>query len=58
MNTYGINLKLKIYGGSHDERIGMQLDGIPAGEPVDMTALAAFMARRAPGNDPYSTKRK
>ena len=58
MNTYGINLKLKIYGGSHDERIGMQLDGIPAGELVDMTALAAFMARRAPGNDPYSTKRK
>ena len=58
MNMYGINLKLKIYGGSHDEKIGMILDGIPAGEPVDMTALAAFMARRAPGKDPYSTKRK
>ena len=58
MNTYGINLKLKIYGGSHDEKIGMQLDGIPAGEAVDMNALAAFMARRAPGNDPFSTKRK
>ena len=58
MNTYGINIKLKIYGGSHDERIGMTFDGIPAGEKVDMGALSALMARRAPGNDPYSTKRK
>ena len=48
MNAYGVNLKLKIYGGSHDERIGMQLDGIPAGEPVDMTALAAFIPATSP----------
>ena len=58
MNTYGINIKLKIYGGSHDERIGMTLDGIPSGEHIDLEALHAFMARRAPGKDPYSTKRK
>ena len=58
MNTYGFNLKLDIYGGSHDEKIGMTLDGIPAGEEIDFEALRRFMARRAPGNDPYSTKRK
>ena len=58
MNTYGTNIKLKIYGGSHDERIGMILEGIPAGEQIDMDALRAFMARRAPGNNAYSTKRK
>ncbi len=58
MNAYGVNLKLKIYGGSHDERIGMILSGVPAGEPVDLDALRAFMARRAPGNDPFSTVRK
>lgn len=57
-NVYGLNLKLKIYGGSHDERIGMTLEGIPAGEKIDMDALRAFMARRAPGKDPYSTKRR
>lgn len=57
-NCYGINIKLNINGGSHDERIGMTLDGIPAGETVDMDKLRRFMARRAPGNDPYSTKRK
>jgi chorismate synthase len=58
MNSYGINLKLKIYGGSHDEKIGMTLSGIPTGERIDMDALRAFMKRRAPGNDAYSTQRK
>ncbi len=58
MNTYGKRIKLDIYGGSHDEKIGMVLSGIPAGEVIDLDALRAFMARRAPGNDPYSTSRK
>ena len=58
MNAYGVNLKLKIYGGSHDEKIGMILSGIPAGEVIDLDALDAFMARRAPGNDSFSTARK
>ncbi|MBQ8409515.1 MAG: chorismate synthase [Clostridia bacterium] len=57
-NVYGFNLKLNIFGGSHDEKIGMTLEGIPAGEKIDFDALKAFMARRAPGNDAYSTKRK
>jgi len=58
MNTYGINLKLKIYGGSHSDKIGMTLSGIPAGERIDLDELQRFLSRRAPGNDPYSTKRK
>ena len=57
-NIYGKRIKLDIYGGSHDEKIGMTLDGIPVGETIDFDELRAFMARRAPGNDPYSTKRK
>ncbi len=56
--SYGLNIKLDIFGGSHDERIGMVLDGIPAGEIIDLDALRTFMARRAPGNDAYSTARK
>ncbi|MBE6584660.1 MAG: chorismate synthase [Ruminococcaceae bacterium] len=57
-NSYGSNIKLKIYGGSHDEKIGMTLDGIPRGHVIDTEQLYAFMARRAPGNDAYSTKRR
>jgi chorismate synthase len=36
----------------------MILSGIPAGETVDLDALRAFMARRAPGNDKFATARK
>ena len=57
-NLYGLNIKLKIYGGSHDERIGMTLSGIPAGHAVDLDRLYAFMSRRAPGQDTFSTQRK
>ncbi len=57
-NSYGLNLKLKIYGGSHDKKIGMTLSGIPCGYEIDMERLQAFMSRRAPGNDDFSTKRR
>lgn len=57
-STYGENLKLSIFGQSHGAGIGMTLDGIPAGLPVDMEKLCAFLARRAPGKASYATPRK
>ena len=57
-STYGEKLKLSIFGQSHGPAIGMTLDGIPAGLPVDFEALYAFMARRAPGQGSYATARK
>ena len=49
-STYGEILKLSIFGQSHGAAIGMTLDGIPAGLPVDMDKLQTFLNRRAPGN--------
>lgn len=57
-STYGEILKLSIFGQSHGAAIGMTLDGIPAGLPVDMDKLQTFLNRRAPGNQAYSTQRK
>lgn len=57
-STYGEDLKLSVFGQSHGAGIGMVLDGIPAGLPVDMEALTAFLARRAPGQNDYSTPRR
>lgn len=57
-STYGENLKLSIFGQSHGAAIGMTLDGIPAGLPVDMDALQVFLNRRAPGQNDWSTPRK
>ena len=57
-STYGENLKLSIFGQSHGPAIGMVLDGIPAGLPVDTEKLQTFLNRRAPGQNDWSTPRK
>ncbi len=57
-SIYGERIKLSIFGQSHGKAIGMTLDGVPAGLPVDMDALQAFLNRRAPGQNNYSTPRK
>lgn len=55
---YGNNIKLYIEGGSHDEKIELLLKGFPKGMKIDEEALSSFMARRAPGQNEWSTKRK
>ena len=57
-STYGENLKLTIFGQSHGAAVGMTLDGIPAGLPVDFEELQTFLNRRAPGQNNWSTPRK
>lgn len=57
-STYGESLKLSIFGQSHGPAIGMTLDGIPAGLPVDLEELQLFLNRRAPGQNEWSTPRK
>lgn len=57
-STYGESLKLSIFGQSHGAAIGMTLDGIPAGLPVDTEVLQQFLNRRAPGQNNWSTPRK
>ena len=56
--TYGKNLKITIYGGSHDERIGVIAEGMPKGFAIDAEALLGFMKRRAPGQNAHSTARR
>ena len=56
--SYGKNISISIYGGSHDSEIGVYAKGLPRGFSVDLDALSAFMARRAPGRSRYATPRK
>jgi chorismate synthase len=48
-SVYGKNIRVSIFGQSHSPAIGVVIDGLPAGFMPDMTALRAFMKRRAPG---------
>ena len=58
-STYrGAKLCLSIFGQSHSGAVGMTLDGLPAGLPVDTEALQRFLDRRAPGRNAWSTPRK
>ena len=57
-SSIGENLRLTIFGQSHSPAVGMTLEGVPAGENLDFDALAAFLRRRAPGQNAWSTARK
>ena len=57
-STWGERVKMSIFGGSHTPAIGVNLDGLPAGETIDWDQILVQMARRAPGQDPTATRRR
>ena len=56
--SIGEKLRVTLFGQSHGPAIGCVLDGFPAGFSIDWDAVNAFMARRAPGQNAWSTPRK
>ena len=56
--SFGEKFRITVFGQSHSEAIGAVIEGIPAGIRLDTEKIGRFMARRAPGNNAYSTKRK
>lgn len=57
-SIYRGQLTVSIFGQSHAPAIGVTVDGLPAGEEVDLEELQAFLNRRAPGTGAWSTTRK
>ena len=57
-SSYGENLRIHIFGESHGPAVGVTVEGIPAGEAVDLEELQRFLDRRAPGRNAWSTPRK
>lgn len=57
-STWGERVKISIFGESHGEGLGVVIDGLPAGEAVDMQEVLLQMGRRAPGHDKTATPRK
>ena len=54
----GNKLRIDIFGESHGDAIGVNVEGLPAGETIDLEALTAFLDRRKPGRNDLSTPRK
>lgn len=57
-STFGNALRVTVFGQSHSQAVGCVVEGLPSGHVVDMEALRRFMARRAPGQGPWTTPRK
>lgn len=57
-SNYGNKVKISIFGQSHSDAIGVVIDGLPAGEEIDLEKAQQFLDRRAPGKNAYSTPRK
>ena len=58
MSSLGKNFRITIFGASHGEAIGVVMEGLPVGFAIDMDALNAFLARRAPGRGAFATARR
>lgn len=54
----GKNITLSVFGESHGPAIGAVINGLPAGEDINMEKILFQMSRRAPGKDKTSTPRK
>ena len=57
-SEFGNILRVSVFGQSHGKAIGVNIDGLPAGEPIDLEELNAFLDRRKPGKSLLSTTRK
>lgn len=57
-SEFGKLLRVSVFGQSHGKAIGVNIDGLPAGEAIDLDELNAFLDRRKPGKSPLSTPRK
>ncbi|MBN2714972.1 MAG: chorismate synthase [Deltaproteobacteria bacterium] len=59
MNSFGRIFRVSIYGESHGTGVGVVLDGVPAGIPLDVSDFAADIERRRagkPGTTPRAEK--
>ena len=57
-SEFGNILRVSVFGQSHGTAVGVVVDGLPAGEAIDLEELQRFLDRRRPGTGPLSTARK
>ena len=57
-NTFGNIFRLTSFGESHGEAVGGVVDGMPAGEEIDVEFIRSELRRRRPGQSLITTARK
>ncbi len=56
-NSFGNIFRITTWGESHGEALGVVVDGVPAGLPLEEADIQAFLDRRKPGQSSISTPR-
>ncbi len=56
-NSLGQVFRVTTFGESHGPALGCVVDGCPAGVPLDPERIAAWLARRRPGQNPLTSAR-
>jgi chorismate synthase len=57
-NSFGERFRITTFGESHGGGLGVVIDGVPAGLPLDLSAIELELARRRPGQSAITTPRK
>lgn len=57
MNTLGILLRTHLFGESHGRGVGVVLDGLPPGLPIDEASIQAALDQRRPGQGKLASPR-
>ncbi|MGI0140213.1 MAG: chorismate synthase [Thermoplasmata archaeon] len=57
MMSFGSRLRVTIFGSSHGPEVGVEIDGIPEGRPIDTAAIQRELDRRRPVGRRLATKR-
>jgi chorismate synthase len=55
---FGRRLRLGVFGSSHGPEVGVTVDGLPKGTPVDLAAIQADLDRRRPVGRRLATRRQ
>ncbi|HEY0297852.1 MAG TPA: chorismate synthase, partial [Arachidicoccus sp.] len=58
MNSFGRIFKVSIFGESHGESVGVNIDGVPAGLPLSVEDFIEDMERRKGGKQKGATPRQ
>lgn len=56
-STFGTIFKITTWGESHGKGIGVVIDGCPAGLPLCVDDIQAYLDRRKPGQSKFTTQR-
>lgn len=57
-NSFGRVFRINTWGESHGKAIGVVIDGCPAGLEICDAEINSDLAKRAPGNSPFTSPRK